>query len=83
MLIVFFNIEGVIHYEFVPHGQTVNQILYKDIFICLRVKIRKKGIWCPHHDNAPAHSALLIREFLVDKKIPIVPHPSYSSNLDP
>jgi hypothetical protein len=25
MLVVFFDSQGVIHYEFVPHGQTVNK----------------------------------------------------------
>ncbi|KAL4120451.1 hypothetical protein QTP88_013142 [Uroleucon formosanum] len=90
MLIVFFDIEGIIHYEFVPHGQTVNQVFYKDVLIRLRERIRKKrpekwrnGTWFLHHDNAPAHSALSIREFLADKKIPVVPHPSYSSDLAP
>lgn len=26
MLIVFIDIESIVHYEFVPHGQTVNQV---------------------------------------------------------
>lgn len=29
-----------------------------------------------HHENAPAHSAVSIREFLVDKQIPVIPYPS-------
>jgi len=29
----------------------------------------------------PAHSALSVREFLADKKIPVVPHPPYSPDL--
>ncbi|KAL4100983.1 hypothetical protein QTP88_021004 [Uroleucon formosanum] len=90
MLIVFFDIEGIIYYEFVPHGQTVNQVFYKDVLIRLRERIRKKrqekwrnGTWFLHHDNAPAHSAPSIREFLADKKIPVVPHPLYSPDLAP
>ncbi|KAL4090659.1 hypothetical protein QTP88_025453 [Uroleucon formosanum] len=90
MLIVFFDIEGIVHYEFVPHGQTVNQVFYKDVLMRLREKIRKKRpekwrteTWFLHHDNAPAHSALSIREFLADKKIPVVPHPPYSPDLAP
>ncbi|KAL4131595.1 hypothetical protein QTP88_008888 [Uroleucon formosanum] len=90
MLIVFFDIEGIVHYEFVPHGQTVNQVFYKDVLMRLREKIRKKcpekwrtETWFLHHDNAPAHSALSIREFLADKKIPVVPHPPYSPDLAP
>lgn len=90
MLIVFFDIEGIVYYEFVPHGQTVNQVFYKDVLIRLRERIRKKrpekwrsGTWFLHHDNAPAHSALSIREFLAEKKIPVVPHPPYSPDLAP
>ncbi|VVC41658.1 Transposase, type 1,Winged helix-turn-helix DNA-binding domain, partial [Cinara cedri] len=42
MLIVFFDIEGIVHYEFVPHGQTVNQVFYKDVLIRFRERIREK-----------------------------------------
>jgi hypothetical protein len=34
-----------------------------------------------HHDNAPVHVALLIREFVEKKIIPTLPHPSYSPDL--
>jgi len=36
-----------------------------------------------HHDNAPAHTALSIREFLVKKNIPILPYPPYGPDLAP
>ncbi|KAE9534118.1 hypothetical protein AGLY_008854 [Aphis glycines] len=69
MLIIFFDIKGLIYYEFVPTGQTVNQTYYKEILIKLREKIRKKRpdqfqnrSWLLHHDNAPAHSALSFRQ---------------------
>ena len=39
--------------------------------------------WVLHHDNVPAHTALSIREFLVKKNIPILPHPPYSPDLAP
>jgi hypothetical protein len=32
MLIVFFNIQGLVHYEFVPIGKTVNQH-YKEVLL--------------------------------------------------
>ncbi|KAE9537933.1 hypothetical protein AGLY_005905 [Aphis glycines] len=86
MLITFFDIKDLIYYKFVPTGQTVNQTYYKEVLIKLREKIRKKRpdqfqnrSW--NHDNAPAHSALSIREFLADKQIPVVPHPPYSPDL--
>jgi len=37
--------------------------------------------WVLHHNNAPTHTALSIREFLAKKNIPILPHPPYSPDL--
>jgi len=39
--------------------------------------------WVLHHDNAPAHTALSIREFLAKKNIPVLPHSPYSPDLAP
>ena len=36
-----------------------------------------------HHDNAPAHASLLIRNYLAKYKISVVPHPTYSPDLAP
>ena len=30
MMIVFFDIRGIVHVDWVPEGQTVNQVYYKD-----------------------------------------------------
>jgi len=42
MLIVFFDIKGIIFVEWVPSGQTVNQYYYKEVLIKLRERVRKK-----------------------------------------
>ena len=39
--------------------------------------------WVLQHDNAPAHTALSIREFLAKKNIPVLTHPPYSPDLAP
>ena len=39
--------------------------------------------WVLHHDNAPAHTALSIREFLAKKNIPTLQHLPYSPDLAP
>ena len=39
MLITSFDRQGMVHYEFVPQGQTVNQHFYKEVLIN---KIRQK-----------------------------------------
>jgi len=36
-----------------------------------------------HHDNAPAHAALSVREFLATKQITVLEHPASSPDLDP
>jgi len=37
--------------------------------------------WIMHHDNAPAHTALSVREVLATKQITVLEHPAYSPDL--
>ena len=91
MLINFFDNYGLVHHEFVPQGQTVNQLFYKKVLTCLVNKIRQKQraswaqkTWILHHDNAlPTHTALSMKPFLVSKEIIMLHHPPYSPNLAP
>ena len=43
----------------------------------------RNNTWLLHHDNAPAHAALLTRRFLTDNNMTVVPHPPYSPDLAP
>jgi transposase len=88
MIVVFFDSRGIVHKEFVPPGQTVNQAFYKDVLERLRKRVQRvrrdiADDWVLHHDNAPAHTALSIREFLAKKNIPTLPQPPYSPDLAP
>ena len=90
MLIVFFDNKGLVHHEFVPQGQTVNQHFYKEVLSRLIARIRRSmrdlwenNRWILHHDNAPAHNALSIRQFLAEKQITTLEHPPYSPDLAP
>jgi hypothetical protein len=65
MLICFFDIDGIIHKEFVPPGQTVNGKFYCNVLRRLREDRRRKrpskwrtNNWVLHHNNAPTHTAL-------------------------
>jgi len=46
-----------------------------------RVQMDIADEWVLHHDNAPAHTAPSVREFLAKRNIPILPHPLYSPDL--
>jgi len=71
MLISFFDAYGIVHSEFVPNSETVNQAFYLQVLKCLRDAVRRKRLglwqsreWWLHHDNAPAHKALSGQQFL-------------------
>jgi histone-lysine N-methyltransferase SETMAR len=83
MLIVFFDIRGIVHREFVPQGQTVNKKFYCEGLRRLRENIRQTKNWILHDDNAPCHRALLIREFLPNHNMLSLPHLPYSPGLAP
>nr|CAH7723476.1 unnamed protein product [Callosobruchus chinensis] len=51
--------------------ETVRKILHEDL------KMTK------HQDNAPAHNALSVKQFLAKKSIPVLEHPPYSPDLAP
>jgi len=90
MLLNFFDIRGIVHYEFVPNGQVVNQVYYLEVLEKLREKVKWKrpelfanNSWIFHHDNASAHMVLSVREFLATKQINVLEHPAYSPDLAP
>jgi len=90
MLIAFFNIDRLVHHEYVPRGQTVNKEFYKTVLQRLRDAVRRHRPekWCSgnrilHHDNAPAHRAVTTNEFLAKHNILSLQHSPYSPDLAP
>jgi histone-lysine N-methyltransferase SETMAR len=88
MLIVFFDIHGTVHRDFVPQGP--NTKFYCEVLRRLRENIRQKQPdlwsaknWILHDDNEPCHRALLAREFLANHNLLSLPHPPYSPHLAP
>ncbi|UYV64665.1 CLCN3 [Cordylochernes scorpioides] len=62
MLVVFFDYQGLVYYEFIKEGVTINKQAYKKILVRLRDAIRRKRNqlfkskqWKLLHDYAPAH----------------------------
>jgi saccharopine dehydrogenase-like NADP-dependent oxidoreductase len=73
----FLDIEGVVH-----QGQTVNCWYYHEELKRLRENVRRKrpemwknNSWFHHHDNAPAHASLLIRDILANTNTTVPPQP--------
>ena len=90
MLIVFFDIQGIVHFEFLPHGQTMNLTVYKEILRRLVRSVRDKrrslweaNAWALHHDNASAHTALSICQFFAETNIVTLEHLPYFPDLAP
>ncbi|UYV81250.1 hypothetical protein LAZ67_20000473 [Cordylochernes scorpioides] len=80
LLTVFFDCRGVVHHEFLPQGRTVNKEYYLQVMRNLRKAIRQKRPdlwknknWLLHHDNAPAHTSLLVRDLLAKNNTLMMP----------
>jgi hypothetical protein len=74
MLNSFLDIRGIIHFEFIPEGNTVNQTFYVEVLKRLTDAMRRKRgelqrdrSLILHHDKAPARSSLRVSQFLAGK----------------
>ena len=79
---------GIVHKEFVPPCQTVSGNFYCEVLRRLRENVRQKQpeMWknrdcLLHHDTAPAHTSIIVREFLTKNNMTTVPLPAYSPDL--
>ena len=73
MFICFFDSQGIVHKEFEPSGQTVNQTFCRKVLQRLRKRVARvrpsiARTWMLHHNNAPCHTAVSINEFVAEKK---------------
>ncbi|UYV70681.1 hypothetical protein LAZ67_8000251 [Cordylochernes scorpioides] len=89
MLSVWWNIDGIVHYELVPDGRTVNADLYSEqpsrVYGVLKTRypalINQKRVLL-QHDNAPAHRARLTTNRIKDLEgIEVLPHPAYRPDI--
>jgi histone-lysine N-methyltransferase SETMAR len=87
---VFFDIDGLVHHEYVSRGQMVNKEFYKTVLKRLCDAVRRhcpekwhSSTWILHHYNATAYSAVTTNEFLAKHNILSLPHPPYSRDVAP
>ena len=60
--------------------RSIRNIICMLYAICAKQSVRNKN-WLLHHDNAPAHTSLLIGEFLAKNNTLIMLQPPYFPNL--
>ena len=91
MISVWWNVDGIVHFELVPNGQVVNADLYSEqlgrVYEVLKQKyptlIRRKRALL-QHDNAKPHTAKKTKEKLEEMDgLEVLPHPAYSPDLAP
>ncbi|KAJ8895863.1 hypothetical protein PR048_001203 [Dryococelus australis] len=76
--------------EFVPASQTVNASFYEQFLKrllqhirCVGLELHRTGKLMLLHDNAPAHCAIHVHQFLVQHGVPVLSHPPYPCDLVP
>ena len=87
MLSVFWDIQGVVHMEFMPKSTTINSVRYYENLTKLKAQIQRV---CPYieqpllqHDNARLHTGAMITAWIQSLGSNVVDHPPYSPNLAP
>ncbi|KAJ0181486.1 hypothetical protein K1T71_003571 [Dendrolimus kikuchii] len=90
MLCVWWDWKGIIHYELLPPGRTIDSELYCEQLMRLKQKverqrpelINRRGVVF-HHDNARPHISLAIQQKLREFGWKVLIHPPYSPVLAP
>lgn len=90
MLCVWWDWKGIVHYELLSPGQTINSDLYCQQLMRLKQSIQekrpelinRKGVVF-HHDNARPHTSLTTRQKLRELGWEVLMHPPYSPDLAP
>lgn len=90
MITVWWSMAGLIHYSFLPAGQTITANSYCEELERFHEKLGKKQPALVNrkgpillHDNARPHISRLTVQKLQELNIEVLPHPPYSPDLSP
>lgn len=91
MLCVWWDQKGVVYYDLLKHGETINSDRYqKQIMELNQCLITKRPEWAKRHgkvillhDNASSHTAKGVKNMLKDLVWEVLTHPPYSPDLAP
>jgi histone-lysine N-methyltransferase SETMAR len=89
MFLAFFDNKGLIFTNYVPKGQTVNVNYIVEALSKFLATFKKKrpnmaaGEWFFHWDNAPVHTAAVVKDWMVARDFRLIDHPLYSPDLAP
>ena len=75
----FFRYRWVIYIDWMPEGQTVNQVYYKNVLKTVHEFVQwrrpdswKNASWILHQDNVPANNVLSAGHYLAKNNIPVI-----------
>ena len=91
MLCIWWDQKGVLYYELLKPGETMNGKCYRTQLIRLkRAIVEKRPEYATrheaiifHHDNARPHVAIPVKNYLENIVWEVLPHPPYSPDLAP
>jgi hypothetical protein len=81
MLLAFFDSKGLVYTHIMPKRTTINANYILMVLGKFMVHLRKKrpdmtkGNWFFHWDNAPVHTAAVVKNWLAAKEIQLLLHP--------
>ena len=85
---IFWDMEGIIHIEFMEQGTTIDSEIYVSTLPALKGRLRRvrqdkvKDVVI-QHDNARPHTSRQTQCALQQLELPTIPHPPYSPDLAP
>ena len=91
MLCIWWDQKGVLYYELLKPGETINGERYRTQLIHLkRVITKKRPEYATrheaiifHHDNARPHVVIPVKNYLENSGCEVLPHSPYSPDLAP